>query len=629
MNIKYILILAILSLIGCSEEFLDLEPTDKISADAIFSNPEGIEALMANLYARAPIEDFNSVSTYGFSWNIPWPNQAGFYPFIMCDDAVGSQHQGIIGFAGTDFPWWEGGYKFNRDVNTLIEILPELDLKQEAKDELKGEAYFFRAYTYFALAKRYGGVPLITQTGDINEGLGSLNIPRSTEKETWDFALAACDSAIMYLGEGDGARKRATKWAALALKSRTALHAASIAKYWNRAPLSGEAAQNGLVGMNPSEADRYYAICVSASEELLQSGVFSLYKASPGSPEEASENYREMFSNPNLALNEVIFMKGFNLEGDEMGSNQDNWGQPNQTRGSWPHPGRFNPTLDLADVYECYSNPGQSTPIVTTLDGDVDNYDGFDPSRTYLEFDNPLDLFADKDARLSATVILPKSIWKNTEIIIQGGYIQPDGTPVLDQDAQIEVDGTTYYTYGASGPSFYSGFSTAGFNHTRSGFGFKKFLDPAFIPSKYMNRSTTDYIDFRLAEVILNHAEAVTESGSGDAALAAQGLNSLRHRAAHQSDIPLTLENVLRERRVELVFENKRYWDLTRRREYHTLFFNTTRHALIPVYDLRVMKYIFIRAYVPWAVPNTFLEKYYYRSIPGVGANGLVQNPQY
>ena len=614
---------------GCNDDFLDLEPTDKISADAIFSSPDGINALMANLYAHAPIEDFNSVSTFGLSWNSPWPNQAGWYPFIMTDDAVGSQHQGIIGWEGTDFPWWDGGYQFNLNVNTLMEIIPELDIDQETKDQLKGEAYFFRAYTYYALAKRYGGVPLITKTGDINDGIESLNIPRNTEKETWDFALAACDTAVMYLGDGDGARKRATKWAALALKSRAALHAASIAKYWSLAPLSGDAVNEGLVGMAPSEADHYYAECISASETILKEGPFSLYEASPGSPEEASENYRAMFENPNRAVNEVIFMKGYNLEGDEMGSNQDNWGQANQTRGSWPHPGRFNPTLDLADVYESYSNPGQSTPIVTTIDADVENYDGYDPSRTYLEFDHPIEIFADKDARLSATVIFPRSTWKDTEIIIQGGFIQPDGTPVLDQNGEIEVDGTMYYTYGASSPSFYSGFSTGGFNHTRSGFGFKKFLDTKFIPSRFMNRSTTDYIDFRLAEVMLNHAEAVVESGNGDATLAAQGINALRHRAAHPTDIPLTLENVLRERRVELVFENKRYWDLTRRREYHTLFSNTIRHALIPVYDLRVMKYIFIRAYVPWAVPNTFLEKFYYRSIPGIGTNGLIQNPQY
>ena len=96
----YILIIALLSMMGCSEDFLDLEPTDKISPDAIFSRPAGIESLMAHLYATAPIEDCNSVSTFGFSWNSPWPNQAGWYPFIMTDDAVGSQHQGIIGWAG-------------------------------------------------------------------------------------------------------------------------------------------------------------------------------------------------------------------------------------------------------------------------------------------------------------------------------------------------------------------------------------------------------------------------------------------------------------------------------------------------------------------------------------------------
>ncbi|MEN8155521.1 MAG: RagB/SusD family nutrient uptake outer membrane protein [Bacteroidota bacterium] len=627
---KIIVFISAISFISCSKDFLELEPTDKISAEDLFSSPEGIQSYMANLYAHAPIEDFNSVAPEGLSWNPPWPNNAGFYPYIMHDDAVGSQHQVVVGWGGLDYAsWWERGYKFNKDVNLLIDIIPQLDTDQESKDAMKGEAWFLRAYGYYGLAKRFGGVPIITEIADINEGTEGLHVPRSTEKETWDFVLSACDTAALYLGEGDGARKRATKWAALALKSRAALHAASVAKYWNQAPLSGAAVDAGLVGMEASEADRYYAACISASEELINTGPFSLYEPTPSTPEEASENYRQMFENPNRALCEVIFMKGFNIPGDEMGSNQDNWGNPNQTKGSWPHPGRFNPTLDLADVYENYADPGQSAPIVTTVDGDVDNYDGYDPSRSYLEFDHPLDIFTGKDARLSATVILPMSIWKDTEIIIQGGYIQPDGTAVIEADASIDVDGTMYYTYGASSAGFYSGFGTTGYNMTRSGFGFKKFLDSEFVPSQLMNQSTTDYIDFRLAEVILNHAEAVIESGSGDATLASKGINSLRHRAAHQSDIPFTFENVMRERRVELVFENKRYWDLTRRREYHTLFYNTIRHSLVPVLDLRTMKYIFIRKYVFNAVPNTFLEKYYYKIIPGIATNGLTQNPQY
>ncbi len=626
---KYIIIIVFaLGIFGCND-YLNLEPTDKISADKLFASADGINAFMANLYSNAPIEDFNCVATNGMSWNPPWPNNAGFYPWIMTDEAVGSQHQVIVGWGGLDFHWWEEGYKLNKDLNFFLEIIPDLKISEEIKTQLKGEALFLRAYTYYALAKRYGGVPIITEIASVDDSV-TMYTPRSTEKETWDFTLQTCDEAIALLNEGDGSRKRATKWAALALKSRAALHAASVAKYWNRAPLSGEAVDKKLVGgMDESDAQRYYTECISASEELIKSGEFTLYKASPATVEEASENYRELFEDPNRALNEVIFMKDFPLPGDELGSNQDNWGNPNQTRGTWPHPGRFNPSLELVDLYEDYSNPGQSAPIVTTEDGDIDNYDGYNKNRTYLEFDSPTDIFKGKDARLSATVILPGSIWKDTKIIIQGGYIKPNGTPVMLKSDHITVDGETYYTYGASDLPFYSGFNPLGYSCTRSGFGFKKFLDSKFVPTEYMNQSTTGWIDFRLAEIFLNYAEAVVESGQGDATLAEQGLNAIRKRAAHKTNIPLTLENVLRERRVEMAFENVRYWDLERRREYHTLFHNTIRHALIPVFDLRTKKYIFIRSLVPWAIPNSFFERYYYKIIPGIGSNGLIQNPQY
>ena len=55
-------------------------------------------------------------------------------------------------------------------------------------------------------------------------------------------------------------------------------------------------------------------------------------------------------------------------------------------------------------------------------------------------------------------------------------------------------------------------------------------------------------------------------------------------------------------------------------------------HSLMPLQDLRALpatKYIFVRVNVPNTNPKTFETKAYYRSIPGIGANGLVQNPQY
>jgi hypothetical protein len=183
--------------------------------------------------------------------------------------------------------------------------------------------------------------------------------------------------------------------------------------------------------------------------------------------------------------------------------------------------------------------------------------------------------------------------------------------------------------YGAATPVLYSGFDTYASNMTRSGFGFKKFLSTTYVPVLGWNFSTTDYIDFRYAEVLLNYAEAVVESGRGDQAKAAKAINDLRKRAAHKTDIPLTLENVLRERRVELVYESKRHWDLVRRREYHKIFNKKRRTALVPLLDLRNMKYIFVRRYVSREPPLTYVTQRYYNGIPGTGTSGLVQNPQY
>jgi hypothetical protein len=625
---KYFIIILIINVLfvsGCSD-YLELKPTDKVTADDVFASEGGIEAFMANLYRNMPIEDFNCAPSQGMNWCPVDANNAGLYEFVITDDGIGSEQAGVSGA----YDWWEAGYRFNKDVNLFFSYIPTLTSVDKAtRDLLYGEAFFMRAYTYYALVKRYGGVPIITEIADVSDTL-ALKVPRSTEKETWDFALAACDSAASYLGDGDGKRRRVSKWTALALKSRAALHAASVAKYWNEAPLSGNAVDARLVGgLTQEDALNYYNQCITASEQIMSADAFSLYKPSPANAAEAAENYRSMFEDPNRALEEAILIKGFDLIGAGYGSNQDNWGNPAQTAGAWPHPGRFNPSLGLVDAYESYANEGQSAPIVTTADGNTSDYGGYNAAKTYLTFDDPADIFKDKDARMHATVITPNSMWKNTQIVIQGGYIQPDGKAVIEGPGQIEVNGKTYYTYGASAPNLYSGFDTYGGNMTRTGFLFRKFLNSTYVPRYGWNFSTTDWIDFRYAEILLNYAEAVVESGSGDQAKAAKAINDLRKRAAFKTDIPLTLENVLRERRVELAFEGKRIWDLVRRREFHEKFENTKRTALVPVLDLRTMKYIFVRQNVSRTNGVTFQPRAYYKSIPGIAANGLIQNPQY
>lgn len=625
---RTILFILALAFWGCGKNILDKKPLDKLSGEALFSDPEGVKVYMANLYYQLPVEDFTFFRS-GFNVR----DGENLVAAMLTDEAIHSEYADFLQM--NDFSWWDQGYKLIRDVNILIGTIPSLNIPQDQMDALVGESAFIRAYAYFALAKRYGGVPLITTVQKYEGDIEALKVPRSSEKETWDFILKECDSAINNLPDAWPGGRRASKWAAYALKSRVALYAASIAKFGERAPLSGDAVSQKLVGIDKAAANGYYEACIKACEAIIGAGKYSLYSPTPTSPEEAAENYRKMFEDPSLALNEAIFIKGFASPGDITGHNYDIWYQPAQTTGGWPFPGRLDPTLELMDTYENYATPGQSAPIITTISGnDVNDYNGFNPSKQYKRFDKPYGIFIGKDARLWGTAVLPGTQWKGQEIIIQAGFIKPDGTPQILSGDPFSYNGKTYYTYGAADAAQYSGFDPNGGDYTRTGASFKKFLNQKKPVAPTWNQSVTDYMDFRFAEILLNYAEAVVESGyaaDNTRMNAAKAINDIRHRAGHTVDIPLSVENVQRERVVELAFENKRIWDLIRRREYHTLFNNKMRHALLPVLDLRVQpaQYIFIRANVARAVLATFDPKQYYRPIPGIGSNGLVQNPQY
>lgn len=616
---------------SCS--FLGVEPTDKITPDAIFASEGGIEAFLANLYSQLPIEDYAFAPAQGFLYNYGSVNNNGAYAWNKTDDCIGSQHQDAGG--DSEYDWWTKGYQLNNNVNSFFGYIEDLkNASEETKNTLLGEAWFVRGHIYFALAKRYGGVPIIDKLGTATDS-SSLYIPRSTEVETWDYVLECFDRASEYLGDGDGQARRANKWSALGYKARAALHAASVAKYWDQAPLSGPAVDQALVGgFTPQDVERYYTACSDACRQIIESEKFSLYQATPNTPEEASKNFAELFVKPNEALSECMFIRGYQQVGVNFGHNIDNWLNPAQTAGAWPHPGRSNPTLEFAENFEYYSNPGGSGKFVT-YEGDAYDYLGWQASRKYREFDNPLDMFADKDARLSAVTILPNSTWKGKTIVIQGGLITTDGKLVNDVGTKIDTpykdaEGNVFYPFGGNAQSLFSGFSLNGGNNTRTGFGFKKGLDPEYVAKGAdWNQSTEDFIDLRYAEILLNYAEVYAESGIGDEQMATDCLNATRRRAGHMDRIAPTLQNVLRERRCELCLENARTWDLVRRREYHKIFSNYRRGSLTPIFDLRTHKYIFVREYCAKTNNVTVTTKRYYKSIPGIASNGLVQNPQW
>lgn len=649
---------ALMGLSGCNA-FLELEPLDKVSPEQLLETEGGVKALLANIYTMIPMEDFNYRPNAGF-------NQRGYDGVnettnlaFLTDEATRSDGGVGIGYEG--FNYWPYG-----DIRQVNIFMQNVEKAKEAgtisvadADRMTGEAHFARAYMYYGLVKRYGGVPLIDKVQDddyANGGPGAVAVPRSTELDTWKFVLNECTLAAATLPNATSGSDlyRVTKWAAYALKSRVALHAASVAKYWNLAPLAGEAVTQKLVGgMTSADADAFYKECIEASKFLIENSGKSLYKPAPATVKEAASNFQALFLNDQNE--EVIFSKAY-LNGTTNTNQGHSYAQfnilPQVNPGALKY-GRFNPMLEIVDLFEDYTDDGtgKSAKIVTRTDGNEDayiaNFHNMNNASVvntlmsvpFVKYNDLYEPFANKDARLLASVVVPGSSYAGTEIIIQGGFIKDNNSYVAYSNESTQKNGTTYYALGAEGETMFSGFnnvnSSEDANWTATGFGVRKYMPEGESMSPDRLSSTTSYIDMRLAEVYLNYAEAVVENGSGfgDKELAENYLNALRRRAGHTDRISLTLESVLKERRVEMAFEGKRFWDMNRRREFHTEFSNNRiRKALVPMLDLRGAepKYVFARVNYfgdETRGGRTFQNINYYRGIPNIATNGLVQNP--
>jgi starch-binding outer membrane protein, SusD/RagB family len=640
-----------IAVLGCTDS-LELTPLDRVSGEILFDTEDGIKTVVADMYYRIPVEDFWYRPNNGFN-QINVGDAAGMKSTDHLTDDACLSHGSDWSLTANYWPYDDVRY-----ANIFIETVKESkdNLSESVYNRLLSEGHFFRAYIYFGLAKRYGGVPLIDKSLDSkyqsetdNE---NLYIPRSTEKETFDFILADLDEAVKYLPEWTPSDKdgkfRATKWAAYGLMSRVALFAASTGKYNSKVNVTGEAFDKKLAfGITPEQANEYYAKCISASEEIINNSGKSLYGENPANPVDAANNFFDLFHQDISNNNEIIFKRGFISEAivGSQGHRYDGLNTPHQLNQGYHLDGRYSVTLDIVDVFEEYSNDGsgKSVNVPTRTDGN-ENYNftdiskDFDADLPFIKYESPIDAFVNKDARLHASVMLPFTNWRNTDIIVQGGIITPEGNQLIYVDQSTEgLDGNTYYTYGAAGNTQYSGFRSLTFyqeaNYYSTGFGIKKYLTTTDI-SGGGRQSDTDWIDIRLAEIYLNYAEAVVESGSGNVGKAQALINALRKRAGHTDNIPLTLENVLKERRVELAFEGHRYWDLMRRRDVHILFENYKRKALVPILDLRENppKYILVRSNQfqdERAGGRTVYDHQYYRPIPGRNTNNLIDNPNY
>jgi starch-binding outer membrane protein, SusD/RagB family len=573
---------------SCREDKLDILPLNILTSDQIFQSESGLTAYMASLYAQLPIDGFGRIPVFSNSTDESM-SYLGNAKLTNISD-------------GTWFPWW--GYANIRNVNDLIHKLPAASLTDSKKSSLLGEAKFIRAFYYFGLAKRYGGVPIIKEVQNFTgDNIAELQVPRNTEQEVWDFIAADLDEAAAALPETN-VPGRATKDAALALKSRAMLYAASVARY-------GSVALNGFVGIPASEANKYWQAAFDAAKLIIDSGKRSLYNKNP----DKELNFTQLFiekDNPE-AIFSVYYQYPFKTHG------YDPSVLPFSVRSPGGDGSQVGPTLELVEQFEYVDG----TPGTLKLKN---------PDGSPIFYAHPTDLFLNKDPRLLATVIVPFAEYRGTVIDVQAG-IYDQGTKWEAGDYSALYNPTTHQPDNTNGTIHIvgkNGLASSLLESTQTGFYVRKYLDYNLEQAR-TGRPDHPWIEFRYAEVLLNYAEAAVELNK--IADAKWATNEIRNRAGIilLDDAEVTLERVRHERLVELAFESHRWWDYRRWRISDKVLNNARFTALKPYYDIQANAYRFETA-VSGIWPKTFNTKVYYERIdPGEIAKNpnLIQNPNY
>jgi hypothetical protein len=239
---KFIGILITLCLVACSKGFLDPENPTAIGPDEVWNDPNLVEMYVNRLYNDRPGYDYsNTLDNITDEGRCNYPGDVPNQILIGQWDEVSNP----IGF-------W--AYDAVRRANEFLAQIDNAGIADDIKKRLRGEARFLRAFLYFDMVKRYGGVPLIEQPQGLED---DLFVKRGTLEECFAFIGKELDLAIADL-PADAPRGRATKGAAMGLKGRALLYAAS--------PL-----------FNPSGDAAGWERAAKANKELIDLGKYSLY----------------------------------------------------------------------------------------------------------------------------------------------------------------------------------------------------------------------------------------------------------------------------------------------------------------------------------------------------------------
>ncbi|WAC12062.1 RagB/SusD family nutrient uptake outer membrane protein [Dyadobacter pollutisoli] len=624
MKLKYksLLVVALMAaggLSSCDTDFLDVTPPTEIPGDAVWGDGALSEGFVTGIYAGLQQGGFSEQMLASLT------DEAVFTHTGRNINTVneGSLSPSNLGWVDNTYGWGPM-YTYIRAANLAIQNLGKATFTDETlKARLKGEAYFMRGYYYQQLLRYYGSVPLIKKPYALNE---DYSITRNTYDECVKSIVNDLDSAALLLDGKATVKGRATKIAALSLKSRVLLYAASDLHDMPTAKakstvLSGFPNPEFLGYVSGDRNARWMAAQAAAKAALdASNGGYKLTLTGPVSPAEGQANYIA------LAMAGASGDKAI----DPTGANDLIFG-----RYFTPSFGEGARQTGLNNGPNGYHNWAGNTPIGTLVD-DYEMMDG-----TPFAWTNPThkaNPYVNRDPRFYATVMYDGANWKPrpSDAKDPANQIQTGAYDLLDdKGALINRKGLDTRSS-----------SIEDWNGSRTGYYMRKFIDPN--PSLYDNtdRQNIPWPFLRVTEVVFNYIEASIEVGQE--AVALEWLNKIRFRAgmpAVKATGAALKEAYRKEKRIEMSYEEQRYHDarrwmiapttLGRPLQYINVLgkFKAGKSMKEPYhYDTSVYDYTYTPVEEKSHENRTWVDKMYYRpfSRDEINRNAkLVQNPGY
>ncbi|MDJ1501672.1 RagB/SusD family nutrient uptake outer membrane protein [Xanthocytophaga agilis] len=536
-KIKYIYLSIITTLFlitSCNDDFLNTKPLGEVSEADVWTDPALTEAFVTQIYNGLGFGGFYEEMLASLTDEALFTHPGrGINTFM--ESRSNPADRGKVNITQD----WPAMYQRIRACNLALKNLasPQFENTNGIVERLRGEALFMRAYYYHQLVRYYGGVPLIERPYELGEA--DYTVVRNTFEECVNFIVKDCDEAAQLLDGKTMANGRASKAAALALKSRILLYAASdlhdIPTASAKSATIGGFSDKNILGYIDGSRDARWLAAKNAAKAVLDLPGYGYQTnlSAPVTPAQGTTNYMNMSLSKGGGESELIFARYFiNLKTEDGGR------------------------VGLFNGPNGYHNWAGNTPIQNLVD-DYEMMDG-----TSFDWNNTAHASApyqNRDPRMDATILHDGSPWKPRTADGAGkdpyNQIQTGQYQIVNSENKV----VSYFGLDTRQSSIED------WNGTRTGYYMRKFIDPN--PS-IVDQNTWQEIPwpfFRYTEAMFNYAEACIELGEDEEART--WLNKIRFRAgmpAITESGDALKQRYRNERRIEMAYEEQRYHDARR-----------------------------------------------------------------